>query len=176
MATRKSEVFDSIKLKNFVYEDAQTGFPSQNSIMVAIDNEGTTGFTTNINCNTVTTGTLTAATGNFSTITANTGTFTNLNATTLTVTSANITGGTISATAIALPDPVNPSNKCTLDVSGSSLRCSFPNSITDVLGWKTKLAQNTAIALLPANATLTDISGALNTLLSVFKTQGVFIT
>lgn len=192
MSISKTEVFDRITTKGFIYENPSTAtydnsttgkYPSQNSVLTIVDSVGTAEFSRVINTNSVTLSSqLTATNGSFNTLNAGVGTFNELIVTSpLTVSNATVLGdattGNIQAGRILLVDPVTSATS-KLEVSGSSLRFTdSSNNAVDLLGWSSKLAQNTSIALLdPATATDSDIATTLNTLLNVFRTQGVFIS
>lgn len=192
MSISKTEVFDRITTKGFVYENPSTDlddritagrYPSQNSVLTVIDSIGTTDFSRVINTDSVTLSSqLTATNGSFNTLNAGIGTFNELTVTSpFTVSNATVIGdpttGNIQADRILLVDSVTSSTS-RLDVSGTILRFTdSSNNQVDVLGWTSKLAQNTTIPLLnPLIATDSDIANTLNTLLNVFKSQGVFIS
>jgi hypothetical protein len=192
MSISKTEVFDRITTKGFIFENPTTDtddtstagkYPSQNSVLTIIDSVGTADFSRVINTDSVTLSSqLTATNGTFTTLNAGTGTFNQLTVTSpFTVSNATVIGdattGNIQAGRIQLVDPVT-SSTARLDVSGTTLLFTdSSNNQIDVLGWSSKLAQNTTIALLnPLIATDSDIANTLNALLNVFRSQGVFIS
>ena len=179
---RKNESFENIKIQGLVYENLSSNmtdtltagrYPSINSVCQITDNAGTAEFLTAVNCGSVTTSNLTVnGPGVFNSIQSDSLTATSIISSSLTINNAVVTGdstsGFINAKSVRLGNG-------SLDLSGSLL-WTDASGTTDVLGWKNKLAQKTQIHLLDSTATNEDIAITLNALLTILKTQGVFIT
>jgi hypothetical protein len=175
--TTRNEVFDKITVQGLVFDKGGT-FPPQNSILTITDSAGTADFRQNVNCENFTlSNNLVAFRGNINNLTAQ-----NANISTLVVNSpgtitvkSNITvdgdgntSGYVRTPKVILVDTVT-------DISGSlTYSGSLKWNGLDIMGWKP--ANPVQISLLSQTATNAEIIDTVNTLLGVFKTQGVFIT
>jgi hypothetical protein len=175
--TTRNEVFDKITVQGLVFDKAGS-FPPQNSILTTIDSKGTADFRQNVNCENFTiTNNLVAFQGNINNLTVQNANISNLVVNSpgtitvksnITVNGDGNTSGYVKTPNIILVDAVT-------DISGSLTYSGSLNwNGTNIMGWKP--VSPVPISLLTPTATNADIITTVNSLLDVFKTQGVFIT